>query len=152
MADARLWIEPVPGLPLVAMGSLLLVFFSGVYLTIRMSAFGEAWPKVTVAALILVAPLAAITGRRMRAIRRTCAAAAALTRELRGRLRDPLLKISLGVRAAVMLGIVLLMGAKPELWESVAIVGASAVLGLLSALVAWRRPASLPVSRANLGE
>ena len=83
------------------MGSLLLVFFSGVYLTIRMSAFGEAWPKVTVAALILVAPLAAITGRRMRAIRRTCAAAAALTRELRGRLRDSVRKISLGVRAAV---------------------------------------------------
>ena len=27
--EARRWIEPVPGLPLVAMGSLLIIFFSG---------------------------------------------------------------------------------------------------------------------------
>lgn len=136
LAEARLWLEPVPGLPLIAMGSLLAVFFSGVYLTLRMAAFGEAWPKVTVAALLLVAPLAAISGRRMRAIKQTCAKAKQISAELEGRLRDPLLKVSLGIRVAVILGIVLLMGATPALWESAGIVGASVILGLAASRLA----------------
>src|SRR5256885_3738668 len=49
----------------------------------------------------------------------------------------------LGIRIAVILGIVLLMSAKPELWESIGIVGASFVLGLLPSLPASRRTASL---------
>jgi hypothetical protein len=152
ITEAQLWIEPVPGLPLVALGSLLAALFSGIYLTIQMSAFGEAWPKVTIAALFVVAPLAAIGGRRMRAIRRTCSTATEINSELRGRLQDPVLKVSLGIRIAVILGIVLLMGAKPDLWESAGIVGASLVLGLLSSLPAWRRSASLPAPSADLGD
>jgi hypothetical protein len=132
LTEVRFWIEPVPKLPLAAMGSLLVALFTGIYLTIRMSADGEAWPKVTVAAILLIAPIAAITARRMRAIRRSSAAAASITPELRGRLYDPFLKASLGIRIAVMLGIVLLMAAKPELRESVAVVGAAAVVGLVS--------------------
>src|SRR5439155_5190679 len=103
LTEVRLWIDPIPRLPLAAAGSLLLAFSSGIYLTIRMSAFGEAWPKVTIAAVFLVAPIAAITGRRIRAIRRTCAIATAINSELRGRLRDPFLKVSLGIRIAVIL-------------------------------------------------
>jgi hypothetical protein len=152
LSEVRLWLDPVPRLPLAAMGSLLVVFFSGIYLTIRMSAFGEAWPKVTIAALLFVAPIAVITGRRMRAIRRRCAPATAIDSELQGRLQDPVLKASIGIRIAVILGIVLLMGAKPELWESVGIVGASLVLGLLSSLLASRRTASLSVPSADLGD
>jgi hypothetical protein len=34
LTDAHLWIEPVRGLPLVTIGSLLAVFFSGIYLAI----------------------------------------------------------------------------------------------------------------------
>src|SRR5258708_3930830 len=71
LTEVRLWIDPVPRLPLAAMGSLLIVVFSGIYLTIRMSASGEAWPNMTIAAILFIAPIAAITGRRMRAIRRT---------------------------------------------------------------------------------
>lgn len=56
LTEARRWIELVPGLPLVAMGSLLVVFFSGVYLALRMSAFELAWPRVSVGALLLIAP------------------------------------------------------------------------------------------------
>jgi hypothetical protein len=140
LTEVRFWIDPVPKLPLAAMASLLVALISGIYLTIRMSAFGEAWPKVTMAAVLLIAPIAAITARRMRAIRRSSITAAAIGPELRGRLHDPFLKVSLGLRIAVMLGIVLLMGAKPELRESVAVVGASAVLGLVS---------SRPISRSG---
>ena len=152
LTEVRLWIDPVPKLPLAAVASLLVVFFSGIYLTIRMSAFGEAWPKVTIAALLFMAPVAAITGRRMRAIRRTSATAMAINSELQGRLQDPVLKVSLGTRIAVILGIVLLMGAKPELWESVGIVGASLVLGLVSSLLASRCTASLSAPGADLGD
>ena len=35
--------------------------------------------------------------------------------------------VSLGIRIAVILGIVLLIGAKPELWASVGILGTSIV-------------------------
>lgn len=150
LPEVRLWIQPVPGLPLVALGALLAVFFSGVYLAVRMAAFAEAWPKVTIAALLLVAPLAAITGRRMRAIRRACAAATAIGSELQSRLRDPLLKISLSIRIAVILGIVLLMGARPELGESAGIVAASVVLGLLVHVLHFRRNGSASSrNRAN---
>jgi hypothetical protein len=61
---------------------------------------------------------------------------------MRVRLQDPVLKVSLGIRFAVMLGIILLMGARPGLWQSAAIVVVSLVLGLLLPLLASRRAPS----------
>ncbi|HMJ23518.1 MAG TPA: hypothetical protein VK513_16495, partial [Terriglobales bacterium] len=109
LAEARRWIEPVPDLPLAVMGSLLVVFFSGVYLAVRMSAFDLAWPKATVGALLLIAPLGALTGWRMRAIRRACVETKAINSELTSRLQDPFLKVSLSIRLSLLLGILLLM-------------------------------------------
>jgi len=149
--DASRWIEPVPRLPFVTGGSALVIFFSGVYLAIRMSAFDAGWPKVTVGALLLIAPLGALTGRRMRAIRRACADANAINSELLSRLQDPFLKISLSIRVGIFLGIVLLMAAKPGLWESIGIVGAAVVVGLLSSLLARRRSGSLSMSSTGFG-
>src|SRR5882762_31814 len=57
LPEVQLWIEPVPGLSAVALGSLLVILLSGVYLTIQMSGFGLAWLKVTIAAFLLMAPL-----------------------------------------------------------------------------------------------
>ena len=130
-AEVRLWIDPVPKLPLAAMGSLLVILFSGIYLMVRISAFDAAWPKVTVAALLFITPIAAVTGRRMRAIRQASALAPAIDSKLQHRLQDPFLKISVFVRIAVMLGIVLLMNAKPSLWESIGVVAAFVALGFL---------------------
>jgi hypothetical protein len=149
--EARRWIEPVPALPLIGMGSIFVVFFSGVYLAVRMSAFGLAWPRVTVGALLLIAPLGAMTGRRMRAIRRTCVDDQAINSELLSRLQDPFLKVSLGIRIAVSLGIVLLMTSKPELWESITMVGISAAVGLLSSLLPWGLGGSLSAPSTNIG-
>jgi hypothetical protein len=151
LTDASRWIEPVPRLPFVTGGSALVIFFSGVYLAIRMSAFDAGWPKVTVGALLLIAPLGALTGRRMRAIRRACADANAINSELLSRLQDPFLKISLSIRVGIFLGIVLLMAAKPGLWESIGIVGAAVVVGLLSSLLARRRSRSLSISSTGFG-
>src|SRR6266446_6304457 len=67
--EARPWIDPVPRLPLFAVGSLPVILFSGVYLVIQESASGKAWPKVAASTLLLMGPLGAMTARRMRAIR-----------------------------------------------------------------------------------
>ena len=117
-----------------------------------MSAFGLAWPEVTVAALLLIAPLGALTGRRMRAIRRASSDAKAINSELLSRPQDPFLKISLGIRIAIVLGIVLVMSAQPELWESINILGIAIVLGLLSSLLASRRSGSLSAPGADLSD
>ena len=61
--------------------------------------------------------------------------AAGMDHEWLGRLQGPLLKISLGVRISIFLGIVLLMVAKPERWTSIEIVAASIVIGFMSAVV-----------------
>jgi hypothetical protein len=83
----------VPHLPLVAMASMLVLFFSGIFLTVRMSAFDTAWPKVTIGALLLIAPLGAVTGKRMLVIRRN-SEASTMKPELLRRVQDPFLKIS----------------------------------------------------------
>ena len=151
-AEAHPWMEPVPRLHLFTVGSALSILFSGVYLVIRRSAFDQGWPMVTVAALLLIAPLGAMTGRRMRAIREAYTVEKVINSEWLGRLRDPFLKISLGIRIAVFLGILLLMNAQPGLWESISIVAASAVLGLVASLLASRRGFSMPVPSAGHGD
>ena len=152
LSESQRWMEPVPRLPLLAMGSLLVIFFSGIYLAAQISAFTMAWPKVTIAALLFTAPFGAMSGSRQRTIRRALAAAGELTVELRSRLQNPFLKISLGIRIAVFLGIVLLMAATPGLWASICIVGISVGVGLLLSLPAKRSSASLSVPHANIGD
>jgi hypothetical protein len=144
LSDVQRWIDPVPGIPLLAIGSIFVVLVSGIYLAVRMSAFGLAWPKIAVLGLLLIAPFGALTGKRTRAIRRSAAEASTMKSELVRRLQDPFLKISLGIRIAVFFGIVLLMSAKPELWQSIGIVVCSVVLGLLLSLLGWRRTGPLP--------
>ena len=51
LGDVHRWIDPVPGIPLFAIGSIFVVLFSGIYLAVRMSAFALAWPKVAIVAL-----------------------------------------------------------------------------------------------------
>jgi hypothetical protein len=69
--------------------------------------------------------------------------------ELLDRLRDPFLKISLGIRTAVFFGIVLLMAAQPEFWQSIVIVGASVLLGFLLSFLGSHRDGSLPATGTN---
>jgi hypothetical protein len=144
LTELRRWIDPLPYLPSVARGSLLLVFLSGVYLTVRMSAFELAWPKVAVGTLLLIAPLGALTGWRLRGLRRTSVETKAISSELTSRLRDRFLKVSLSIRTSLFFGILLLMSAKPDLWVATGIVATSVVLGLLLSLFAWGRSGSLP--------
>jgi hypothetical protein len=71
----------------------------------------QAWTQVSLAAVILMGALGAVTGKRMGAIRRACASAMTIDAEQTGQLQDPFLKFSLGIRISVFLGIVLIMAA-----------------------------------------
>ena len=150
LAEARLWIEPMPGLPLWTGVSALVIFVSGIYLALRMSAFGQAWIELSIVALLLIAPLGALTSTRMRATRHALASATTMKPELVSQLEDVFLKISLGLRMFIFLGIVLLMTAKPELLQSASIVASSVVLGLLSPLAFWHGRTRLSASGTNL--
>ena len=133
--EVQLWIEPVPGLSAIALGSILVTLFSGVYLTIKMSGFGLAWVDVTMGAFLLMAPLGAVTGRRLRVIRHLSASGQTNLPKLLNLLRQRFLRISLCIRVAVFLGIVLLMTAKPDFLESLIIAGGSIVLGSVAAFL-----------------
>jgi hypothetical protein len=141
-AEVHSWLEAAPRLPRFALGSLLIILSSGIYLVIPSTSSGRAWPKVAVASLFLMAPFGAATARRMRAIRKTLSAANTMNSELLSRLEDPLLKISLSVRISVFLGIFLLVSAKPGLWGAIALLGTGGAVGLLFSMLPWRRGTS----------
>lgn len=151
LTEVQLWIDPVPGLSAIALGSLIVIVVSGVYATIQMSGFGLAWVKVTIASFALMAPLGGMTGRRMDYIRRLCASGKMNPSQVLGLLQRPFLKISLSIRIAVFLGIVLLMTAKPELPESLGIVGGSVILGLAAAFLVPSRRSGLPAANSVVG-
>ncbi len=140
---ANLWLELWPPVPWIAGGSGLLLLLSGGYLADRMSTWTLAWPKVAFAVLILTGILGAVTSRRIRALRR----ASGFFR----RREDPILKISLSVRIALVFAAVLLMNAKPQLRESLSIVGAAVVLGLAAASLIPNRGSAFLTANSDAG-
>ena len=65
---AHPWLNLWSAVPRIAGSSGLLLLLSGGYLTDRMSAWSLAWPRVALAALILIGILGAITSKRMSAL------------------------------------------------------------------------------------
>ena len=134
-AAAHPWLNLWSVVPRIAGGSGLLLLLSGAYLAHRMSAWTLAWPKIALAALILIAVLGVITGKRMRALRQVCASGEATEIEYATRLKDPVLRVSLGSRIALLFAAVLLMNVQPGFWESLAIVSGSLLLGSIAAVL-----------------
>jgi hypothetical protein len=114
--------------------SLVIVYVTGAYLTESLRAWEFAWPRFAVLEIILFAVLGALTGRRLRAIRRLCNSASEMEFERSAGLRSPLLKLSLNLRIWIVIGTILLTAAKPEFAESLGIVVASVLLGWISSL------------------
>jgi hypothetical protein len=144
------WINPVPMFSFVAGLSILVILLTGAHLVAQESAWHQSWPKVAATSLLLMAPMGALTGRRMRAITQTFNSKQELTPELFRQLRDPFLKASLGLRAGTFVGIFLLVSTKPGLSVSICLVMAAALLGLLSSfLVSRSRNPTLLAAKAN---
>jgi hypothetical protein len=148
VSEARLWVEFAPGVPALAIIALVFLLLSGIYMTAQMGGWTLAWPKVALGALILIGPLGAVTGRRLRAIQIACAATTPNESDIFAKLRDPFLVYSMNMRIALVLGILLLMTAKPELRESMGIIVSCIFLGLVSSAF-WRRDTASPIARAE---
>lgn len=147
--EARASLDLVPGSSPFFAASGVIALLTGVYLTLQTSAWPQPWLKIAMVALALMVPLGAVSGRKMRAIRRLAALEGRDDSELARRLQDGVLTISVNCRMALVLGIVLLMTAKPELRESIGVALMSLVLGLASAVVFWRG-APATAARAQL--
>jgi hypothetical protein len=148
ISEARLWIEFAPGVPALAIVSLAFLLLSGIFMTSQTSGWTLAWPRVGLGALLLIAPLGVVTGRRLRAIQIACAASKPNESDILAKLRDPFLVFSMNMRIALVLGIVLLMTAKPEMRQTLGIAVSSIFLGLVSTIF-WRRDSAAPVARAE---
>src|SRR5215472_1982710 len=97
-ADAReasTSIDLAPGLPAIFVASAVVLLLTGGYLTVQMSAWSQAWLKISMAALVLVGPFGALSGRRMRAIRRMSASGRVSGADLIRRLQDPIFTFSI---------------------------------------------------------
>jgi len=127
----------------------LTIQFSGIYLVYQTASFGKAWANVAMVALPLaMVPFGNMTARRMRAIRQAFRSEGAIRSESLDMLREPFLKISLGVRTAVFFGIFMLVSIKPGSWGSVCFVGAPLALSLILSVVSWRSSKSMTVPGA----
>lgn len=121
--------------PWTASLSLLVLLLTGGYLTGRLAQWPFAWPKAALVALVLIGALGGITSKRMRLARKALSGGAASDSGCLGRLRDPMLKVSVNVRIALLFAAVLLMTMMPRLYASSAIVAGGVLLGFLVSLI-----------------
>jgi len=84
--------------------------------------------------MVPVALLGMVSGRKLRAVRRLSVSGHLPDAELLTKLQVPVLKLSMILRTAFVVGILLLMTAKPELRESLEVIGALAILGSVCGL------------------
>lgn len=147
MAEVHVWSDPVPGLDRLVMISVVSVLASGIYLTTAMKGWGFAWIDVALVSFFAMAPLGSIFSARMRSIQRATSNGNAINQSERGRFAPgAALRISLNVRIAALLGIVLLMTAKPGLGGSLIIMGLSAAMGLLASASRGREQEPAPAA------
>jgi hypothetical protein len=140
-SEIRPWTAPLPGLAVVSIASLIVVFVTGAYLTQSLLAWDFAWPRLAVLEIALFALFGALTGSRLRKVRRLCAATENNGSELVTRVKSPFLKVSLSIRIWIVVGTTLITAAKPGLRESLGIVVSSLLLGVASTLVPFGRRA-----------
>jgi hypothetical protein len=136
-SDARIWIGAVPAIAIAAISSLVVILITGGYLSKSLGATGFAWSRFAVLDTIIFAVLGAISGSRLRAIRRCSIEKSARESEWRTLTRSAFLKLSLSTRIWIVMGTVLLTAAKPDLRECLLIVGSSLILGLLCSFISF---------------
>jgi hypothetical protein len=111
------------------------VLLSGTYMTVtRWGAQG--WIIAGLAAIVLIGVLeSALSARRIAAITKALESEAGpISTSLSGLLRDPMLKLSISLRAGLFLGIVFLMCTKPGVAPALGVVALSLVAGYVAAL------------------
>ena len=139
--DAEPWLGMWRMVPWSASLSLLVLLLTGGYLAGVLGQWPLAWPKVALVALVLIGALGGITGKRMRLARKACSAGDGSDSECFRRLQDPLLKIAVSMKTALLFVAVLLMTATPGLYASSGIVAGGLLVGFLVSLPGLSRGA-----------
>ena len=99
--------------------------------------------------IVLFALLGAMTGRRMRAIRRHSTNDQMNPPEWNALTSSPFLKVSLSTRIWIVMGTILLTAAKPNLRESLLIVTSSLAFGLLFSLLSFGQRSAVSTAQAG---
>ena len=98
-----------------AITSLIVIYVTGAYLTESLHSRAYDRPRLAVLEIVLFALLGAMTGRRMRAIRRHSADEQMNPSEWNALTCSPFLKVSVSTRIWIVMGTILLTAAKPNL-------------------------------------
>lgn len=132
--DAEPWFGMWKTVPWTASLSLLVLLLTGGYLTGVLGQWPLAWPKAALVALVLIGAFGGITSKRMRLARKACSGSKQSDTECLRRMKDPLLKVSVNVKIALLFAAVLLMTTTPGLYASSGIVAGGALVGFLVSL------------------
>ena len=132
--QVRAWMGIFKGVRKVGFISMLTTVITGIYMIVTYWG-GKPWIIATMGSLILVMVLAQVlTAPRMAAIGRALAEKGPASQTLHKLVTNPILWISIQTRVAIVLGIILLKIAKPDLAGSLLTIGAAIVLGIASVL------------------
>lgn len=132
--QALTWMGIFKSVRKVGFISMLTTVITGIYMIVTYWG-GKPWIVVTMGSLILMIVLAQVlTTPRMAAIGRAVAREkGSVSQAFRKLVNDPMLLISIQTRVAIVIGIIFLKIAKPDLGGSLLIIGVSIVLGFASA-------------------
>jgi hypothetical protein len=147
--ELRTWMLPLPGMTAAGISSLVIVFITGAYLTESLRAWEFAWPRFAVLEIVLFAVLGALTGRRLRAIRRLSSSVLDDRSAGHSRTGSFWLKLSLSVRIWIVFGTTLLTAAKPGFGESLSIVVASLLFGWACSLATFGEKKAISLGTAS---
>jgi hypothetical protein len=148
-SDVQPWIGTMQPVAIASITSLVIIYVTGAYLTESLHSWAFAWPRLAVAEIVLFALLGAITGRRMRTIRRNVTSEPLNPSEWNAQTHSPFLKVSLSTRIWIVMGTILLTAAKPDLRESLLIVACSLIFGLLFSFVSFGQRSAVSTAQAG---
>jgi hypothetical protein len=132
LEEAKPWLMAGRTVPLLGALGGIGVFIPGLFLAAREKLWAAAWIQAAMTAAVVMALLGvAFTGPRMRALGKLAMAGGQAAADASGRLRDPLVLYSLRVRAALGLGVLYLMAAKPDLVTTLIAMGIAVILGIV---------------------
>jgi hypothetical protein len=148
-SDAQPWIGTMQPVAVAAIASLVAIYVTGSYLTESLHSWAFAWPRLAVLEIVLFAVLGAMTGRRMRLIRRRSTSEQMNPSEWNVLTSIPFLKVSLSTRIWIVMGTILLTAARPNLRESLLIVACSLIFGLLFSFVSFGQRSAVSTVQAR---
>jgi hypothetical protein len=138
--QVRTWLGIFKSVRKVGFISMLTTVITGIYMIVTYWG-GKPWIIITMGSLILVIVLAQIlTAPRMATVGRALVTEkGSISQTFHNLLKDPILWLSIQTRVAIVLGIIFLKIAKPNLGGALLIIGLAVVLGVASAFPMSRR-------------